>query len=120
MLGLVFGDRGAPTESLLVVLLLAVSVSSFNAVNLRLNGTQAWGVKALAASNVTGFLVGLSVILWAGPSLGVMVSVIGYLTGSLISAVGPTVIVWRVDRMRWGLLVLRIAASYALILTGRW
>lgn len=120
VLAVLFGARGAPAEPLLVVLLLAVSVSSFNAANLRLNGAQAWGVKALAASNVTGFLVGLGVILWTGPALGVMGSALGYLAGSLVSAVGPLVIVWRVDRMRWGLLVLRITGGYALILTGRW
>lgn len=120
VLGLLFQDRGTPAQPLLVVLLLAVSVSSFNAANLRLNGTQAWGVKALAASNVTGFLVGLSVILWVGPTLGVMGSAIGYLVGSLVAAVGPLVIVWRVDAMRWWPLVLRITTGYSLILTGRW
>ena len=45
---------------------------------------------------------------------------IGYLVGSLVAAVGPMVIVWRVDAMRWWPLVLRITTGYSLILTGRW
>lgn len=120
ILRILFKDRGVPAQPLLVVLLFAVSVTSFNAANLRLNGTEPWGVKALAISNVLGFLAGVGVILWLAPTMGVMGSAIGYLVGSAVSAVGPLVTVWRLDRMPWWPVMVRVLTGYALILVALW
>ncbi|MDO4919235.1 lipopolysaccharide biosynthesis protein [Kocuria sp.] len=105
---------------LLVVLFLAVSATSFNASNSRLNGGESWGVRALAACNAVGLLLGVCTIVWWGPRLGIMAAAIGYLVGCLVSSLGPLVIVWIHDRMSWAGLMLRVAAGYALILAGLW
>lgn len=115
---LIFGREFQDAEPLLVVLFFAVSATSFNAANARLNGTEAWGIKALAAANGLGLAAGVGTMLLLGPELGIMASAIGYLVGSLLSALLPLLVVWRLDRMRWGGIVLRIAAGYALVLGG--
>ena len=105
---------------LLIVLFFAVSATSFNASNSRLNGGENWGVRALAAGNAVGLLLGVGTILWWGPELGVMAAALGYLVGCLVSSLGPLVIVWIHDRMAWTGLMLRVAAGYVLVLTGVW
>lgn len=114
-----FGDpEFAEAEPLLVLLFLAVSATSFNAANARLNGTEPWGVKVLAAANGLGLVVGVVTMLLLGPELGITASAVGYLVGSLLSAVLPLLVVWRLDRMRWGTVLLRIVAGYAMILVA--
>ena len=105
---------------LLIVLFFAVSATSFNASNSRLNGGESWGVRALAACNALGLILGVATVLWWGPRLGVMAAAMGYLVGCLISAVGPLIIVWVHDRMKWSGLMLRVVLGYVLILAGLW
>lgn len=105
---------------MLIVLFFAVSATSFNAANSRLNGGEQWGVRALATCNATGLLLGIGVILWLGPALGMMAAAYGYLVGCFVSSVGPMVIVWVHDRMPWTGVLVRIVLGYALILGGLW
>ena len=105
---------------LLIVLFFAVSATSFNASNSRLNGGESWGVRALAACNALGLILGVATVLWWGPRLGVMAAAMGYLVGCLISAVGPLIIVWVHDRMKWSGLMFRVVLGYVLILAGLW
>ncbi|MGX0887554.1 O-antigen/teichoic acid export membrane protein [Kocuria rhizophila] len=113
-------DEFTQAAPLLVVLFFAVSATSFNASNSRLNGGENWGVRALAACNAVGLLLGVGTILWWGPELGVMAAALGYLVGCLVSSLGPLVIVWIHDRMSWTTLMLRVVAGYALVLLGLW
>ncbi|MFI7741852.1 lipopolysaccharide biosynthesis protein [Kocuria rhizosphaericola] len=113
---LIFGREYQEAESLLVVLFFAVSATSFNAANARLNGTEPWGIKVLAAANGLGLVLGVATMLLLGPELGIMASAVGYLVGSLLSSVLPLLVVWRLDRMRWGTVLLRIVAGYAMVL----
>lgn len=118
LLGLVFGPAFRAAEPLLVVLFLAVSATSFNAANARLNGTEAWGVKVLAAANGIGLALGTVTVLALAPEHGAMASAVGYLAGSLLSALLPLLVVWRLDRLRWGGVLLRVLAGYAMVLGG--
>lgn len=77
-------------------------------------------MRALAACNAVGLLLGVGTILWWGPELGVMAAAIGYLVGCLVSSLGPLVIVWIHDRMSWAGLMLRVATGYILVLLGAW
>ncbi|RLY91715.1 lipopolysaccharide biosynthesis protein [Kocuria tytonicola] len=113
-------DEFTQAAPLLVVLFFAVSATSFNASNSRLNGGESWGVRALAACNAVGLLLGVTTIVCWGPRLGIMSAALGYLVGCLVSSLGPLVIVWVHDRMSWGGLILRISAGYALVLGGLW
>ena len=113
-------EEFAQAAPLLIVLFFAVSATSFNASNSRLNGGENWGVRALAACNAVGLLLGVGTILWWGPELGVMAAALGYLVGCLVSSLGPLVIVWIHDRMSWTGLMLRVVAGYALVLLGLW
>ena len=115
---LVFGPEYREAEPLLVILFFAVSVTSFNAANARLNGTEPWGIKVLALANGLGLALGVGTVLLLGPQLGITASALGYLVGSLVSAVPPLLVVWRLDRMRWGGVLLRVVAGYALVLGG--
>ncbi|MFI7484034.1 lipopolysaccharide biosynthesis protein [Kocuria sp. M1R5S2] len=115
---LIFGEEYRAAEPLLVLLFFAVSATSFNAANARLNGTERWGIKVLAAANGCGLLLGVTTMLLLGPRLGIAASALGYLVGSLVSAVLPLLVVWRLDRMRWGGLLLRITAGYTMVLGG--
>lgn len=114
----IYGEGYQEAEPLLVVLFFAVSATSFNAANARLNGTEPWGIKVLAAANGLGLAAGVGTMLVLGPELGIMASALGYLVGALISAVLPLLVVWRFDRMRWGGILLRIAVGYGLVLGG--
>lgn len=105
---------------LLIVLFFAVSATSFNASNSRLNGGESWGVRALAACNALGLVLGVVTVLWWGPSLGIMSAAVGYLVGCLVSSVGPLVIVWIHDRMHWAGLMTRVGLGYLLILAALW
>ncbi|MCC5672499.1 lipopolysaccharide biosynthesis protein [Kocuria rhizophila] len=105
---------------LLVVLFFAVSATSFNASNSRLQGGESWGVRAMAACNALGLVLGIATILWWGPELGVMAAAIGYLVGCLVSSLGPLIVVWIHDRMAWTGLMARVLTGYALILVGLW
>ena len=105
---------------LLVVLFFAVSATSFNASNSRLNGGENWGVRALAACNAVGLLLGVGTIVWWGPRLGIMAAALGYLVGCLVSSLGPLVIVWIHDRMAWRGLMLRVVAGYTVVLACLW
>ena len=112
-----FGDpRFVTAEPLLVILFFAASASSFNAANARLNGTESWGIKVLALANGAGLVIGVATMVVLGPRLGIMASAVGYLVGSLISAALPLLVVWRLDRMPWGAVVLRTVLGYAMIL----
>lgn len=115
---LIFGEEYLDAEPLLVLLFFAVSATSFNAANARLNGTEPWGIKALAGANAFGLVLGVTTMLLLGPELGVTASALGYLVGSLVSSVLPLLVVWRLDRLRWGGVLLRILAGYALVLGG--
>lgn len=103
---------------LLIILFFAVSATSFNAANSRLNGGEAWGVRVLALCNGVGMVVGVGTILWLGPSMGIMASAIGYMLACFISALVPMIIVWVHDRMPWGGVLTRIVVGYGLILGG--
>lgn len=105
---------------LLMVLFFAVSATSFNASNSRLNGGESWGVRALAGCNALGLVLGIATVLWWGPSLGIMSAALGYLVGCLVSSLGPLVIVWIHDRMHWAGLMTRVALGYLLILAALW
>ncbi|MGX5357966.1 lipopolysaccharide biosynthesis protein [Kocuria sp. KH4] len=105
-------------EPLLVLLFLAVSATSFNAANARLNGTEPWGIKVLAAANGLGLAAGVGTMVVLGPELGITASAVGYLVGALVSAVLPLLVVWRLDRMRWGGILLRIGVGYGLVLAA--
>lgn len=118
VLHVVYGPEWQAAEPLLVLLFFAVSATSFNAANARLNGTESWGIKVLAASNGVGLAVGIATILVLGPELGIRASAVGYLVGSLLSALLPLLFVWRLDRLRWGGVLLRILAGYAMVLAG--
>lgn len=113
---LIFGRDYQEAEPLLVVLFFAVSATSFNAANARLNGTEPWGIKVLAAANGLGLVLGVVTMVLLGPELGIMASAVGYLVGSLLSSVLPLLVVWRLDRLRWGTVLLRIVAGYAMVL----
>ncbi|KUG52180.1 MULTISPECIES: lipopolysaccharide biosynthesis protein [Kocuria] len=115
---LIFGQEYQEAEPLLVVLFFAVSATSFNAANARLNGTEPWGIKVLAAANGLGLGLGVLTMLLLGPELGIMASAVGYLVGSLLSSVLPLLVVWRLDRMAWGTVLLRIVAGYAMVLAA--
>ncbi|ALU39411.1 hypothetical protein AS188_06205 [Kocuria flava] len=114
----VFGREFVGAEHLLVILFFAVSATSFNAANSRLNGTESWGIKVLAAANGTGLVLGLATMLVLGPRLGITAAALGYLVGSVCSAALPLLVVWRLDRMPWGGVVLRIVLGYAMVLGG--
>lgn len=115
VLELVFGEEFGAARLLLVLLFFAVSATSFNAANARLNGTEAWGVKLLATANGAGLVLGLATIVVLGPEHGILASAIGCLVGSLVSATLPLLLVWRLDRMRWGAVMARIVTGYALV-----
>ena len=110
----------AQAAPLLIVLFFAVSATSFNASNSRLQGGESWGVRAMAACNALGLVLGVCTIVWWGPRLGVMAAALGYLVGCLISSLGPLVIVWVHDRMTWAGLMCRVVAGYALIAASLW
>ncbi|MFI7583652.1 lipopolysaccharide biosynthesis protein [Kocuria sp. M1N1S27] len=118
VLRVIYGRDFMAAEPLLVLLFFAVSATSFNAANARLNGTEAWGIKVLAASNGVGLVLGIATILLLGPEHGILASAVGYLVGSLVSALLPMLFVWRLDRLRWGGVLLRILAGYAMVLGG--
>lgn len=118
VLVLVYGAEFRGAAPLLVILFFAVSATSFNAANARLNGTESWGIKVLAAANGVGLVAGLTTIVVLGPGHGILASAVGYLVGSLLSALLPLIFVWRLDRLRWGGVLLRILAGYAMVLGG--
>lgn len=105
---------------LLIVLFFAVSTTSFNAANSRLNGGEHWGVRTLALCNATGMALGIITMVWWGPELGMMAAAIGYLIGCIISSMVPLIIVWVHDRMPWAGVMLRILTGYALALLCLW
>ena len=103
---------------LLIVLFFAVSTTSFNAANSRLNGGETWGVRALATCNATGMVLGITAMVWWGPELGMMAAAIGYLIGCVISSTVPLIIVWVHDRMHWAGVMARIIGGYVLTFAG--
>ena len=118
VLHVVYGRGFLAAEPLLVILFLAVSATSFNAANARLNGTESWGIRVLAVSNGVGLVLGVAAMFTLGPRLGITAAAIGYLVGSLVSALLPLLVVWRIDRMPWGGVLLRIVLGYAMVLGG--
>jgi len=113
-----FGDRFVGGSRLLVLLLLGVSFTAINASHLRLIGTVHSGVRTLAACNVFGLVCGVTVLEATAPDLGVEAGAWGYLVGSAISWLIAMAVVWRMDRMRWHLVVARMALGYSLALAG--
>jgi O-antigen/teichoic acid export membrane protein len=118
VLHVVYGEGFLAAEPLLVLLFFAVSATSFNAANARLNGTEPWGIRVLAVSNGVGLVLGVAAMFALGPRLGITAAAIGYLVGSLVSALLPLLVVWRVDRVPWGGVLLRIVLGYAMVLGG--
>ncbi|WP_458115319.1 lipopolysaccharide biosynthesis protein [Arthrobacter sp. D2-10] len=109
---IVFGFQFTQGATYLGTLLVAVSVTSFNAANARLNGTEERGIRELAAVNFTALVAGVAVMLWLGPLLGASGSAVGYLTGALISGTVPFLIVWRRDSMAWLPVLARLTVAY--------
>ena len=109
---IVFGREFTPGSIYLGTLFIAVSVTSFNAANARLNGTEERGIRELAAVNFTALLAGVAVMLWLGPHIGASGSALGYLTGALISGLTPFFIVWRRDSMAWLPALTRLILAY--------
>ncbi|KRF04280.1 hypothetical protein ASH00_14330 [Arthrobacter sp. Soil782] len=111
----VFGPDFAAGAVYLGLLFIAVSATSFNAANARLNGTEARGIRELAAVNVVSLVLGLAIMAWLGPILGAFGSAVGYMTGALVSSVVPFLIVWRRDSMPWFPVLGRLLTAYVLM-----
>lgn len=112
---IIFGAEFMEGAVYLGLLFIAVSATSFNAANARLNGTDPRGIRELAAANFVALFVGLGIMAWAGPSIGALGSAIGYLTGAVISAAIPFAIVWKRDSMPWLGVLARLLIAYAIM-----
>ena len=89
--------------AILPVLLVAVMVLNvvIGATNTLLTREQEHARKVLVAS-IAGACVGLLAWVTTVPAFGVMAVAVGYLLGSLVMAVVPAVIAWRLERLHWG------------------
>jgi putative peptidoglycan lipid II flippase len=105
IVGVVWGEKFAGAEKLLPVLAAAVlainlCVASVNALNSR----SQRGMVINTVASFTG--MGVGVVLWVvvAPHLGLAGVALGYLCGTVVTAIIPVVTVWRRDGHRWGLL----------------
>lgn len=112
---IVFGSEFVSGAAYLGLLFIAVSATSFNVANARLNGTEARGIRELAATNVVALLIGVAIMASLGPTLGAFGSAVGYLTGALISSAVPFLIVWRRDSMAWFPVLARLLTAYVIM-----
>lgn len=112
---LVYGAEFRDAALPLMILFAGVAATSFNAANARLVGTETRGIVQLALINLGALLLGVSIILALGPSLGLVGTAAGFTAGSLVAALIPFVLVWRMDRLTWGLPLARIIFFYAFV-----
>jgi O-antigen/teichoic acid export membrane protein len=115
VLTVTYGSQFRSAHTLLVLLLLGVSVNSFNAAHVWLISTEPGGVRTLAGCNAAGLVTGLTVAVAASPHLGVRGAALGYLAGSTVSSLAAAAAVWRRECMRWGAPSVRLAVGYALV-----
>lgn len=120
LITLVYGPGFAAGSAVLTVMFLAVSLTCFNASNVRLNGTDARGIREIAAANVAGLVIGLAVTAAVSPALGIIGTACGYLSGAAVVSAVPYLIVWRRDSMRWGGLTALILMGLAVIVAFAW
>jgi putative peptidoglycan lipid II flippase len=92
-------------------------VQSLNvgAVNALVTGHRTT-VRVPSLLSVAGALVGLLVMTVLVPSLSVTGVALGFLSSTLVSGFGPLVVVWRLHRMRWSALSLRMVAGAAVVI----
>lgn len=112
---IIFGADFIEGAIYLGLLFIAVSATSFNAANARLNGTDPRGIRELATANIVALFVGVGLMAWLGPSIGALGSAIGYLAGAVISATIPFMIVWKRDSMPWLGVLARLLVAYAMM-----
>ena len=116
VVALVWGDEFADAATVLPVLVLAVlatnlAVASVNA----LTTTSHKGMRVTTGASLLGLAVGVSVWLAAGERLGILGVAVGYLTGTVVIAGIPIVVVWRRDEHRWAGLFLRVGAALVVV-----
>lgn len=114
LLQVIYGPKFTSGANLLVILLLGVSLNSFNASHVWLMTGPTWGARALAISNATGLVVGAVVATTASASPTTSAAV-GYLVGSFVSASATTAIVWRSAPLAWSGVLARLITGYVLI-----
>jgi O-antigen/teichoic acid export membrane protein len=100
----VFGGDQYIGGALVLQLILAgafISVIQVGSVN-ALSSAGGWQLRIPVGSAVTGALVGLAVVVVAGPALGSPGVAGAYVLGTVATAAGPIAAVWRRQRMSWG------------------
>jgi O-antigen/teichoic acid export membrane protein len=116
LLRFIYGERYAGASTLLAILATAVAlVSMANGATALLMGGGEQGMRVVAGIQAAGTTIALLTLLFLSPSLGTGGSALGVLVGSAISGLGPLVVVWRRERMRWGGLMFRAALGLALL-----
>lgn len=118
ILELLYSDQFAQGSTLLIILLLGVSLNCFNASHVWLMSGPSWGVRVLAVCNGAGLATGVLVALLHPSSAATTSAALGYLAGSLVSAVATTAVVWRSGAMPWSAVLGRLTAGYALIVAS--
>lgn len=118
LLQLVYGHTTPASGLMFTLLLLGVSATSYNAANARLLGGDAGGVKVLASANVAGLLVGVLSMFLLGPRHGMVGCAVAFVLGAGVSGLAPLMIVWRMDRMRWGGIVARLGLAYGAVMAA--
>ncbi|SEB00464.1 MviN-like protein [Leifsonia sp. 21MFCrub1.1] len=109
---ILFGQSFSGAGTILPILMAASFVQSLNvaAVTVLLTWRRST-VRVPSLMSVAGAIVGLVVMALLIPDLSVIGVAIGFLVSSLISGLGPIVVVWKSFRMRWLGLALRLVAG---------
>ena len=110
-----YGAAYHTATSIFVLLLFGVSAASYAASHVWLLSTRGWGVRALAACNLGSLVIGVITTLTLSSSAGARAAAVGFLVGSVVSALSTTILVWVADRMPWSWLMVHVACGYAFL-----
>ncbi|SFB02162.1 Membrane protein involved in the export of O-antigen and teichoic acid [Amycolatopsis marina] len=105
-------SAAVPVLELLLVATFLLTVSTAASESIRSYSEH--GARMVALIRGAGLLVGLGVAVLLIPHLSVLGIATGYLVGMSITGLLPVLLVWRRDRHRWGMLMLRVLAGAAL------
>lgn len=89
------------------ILATNIAIASSNALSTR----STRGLRVTSGSSFAGLVIGAAMWLALVPDHGILGVALGYLAGSVVAALIPIVVEWRVGGHSWHLLLLRIAVG---------
>ncbi|MGX7824007.1 lipopolysaccharide biosynthesis protein [Actinokineospora sp. 24-640] len=112
----VWSAKFAAAQDLLPVLVLAVLATNLAVASVNSLSTRSQrGMRVTTVASVLGLVVGAVVWLFVTPSMGLGGVALGYLCGTVVVAVIPTVLAWRTGGHQWGVLFGKVALGLAVV-----